>query len=315
MAVNPDNLETGNVGRRAFVKGSVAAAATVAVGGTAFSIVKPLAIIKPSTAREINYIASFKVAGPAPRGIPWLPLRINDAGEIEGIPDWPAQAGVSALTSPNLDWYRYCGHENAPGLLSQTVDGTTTFPYQGDNKLRYFVTEDKILQGFNPWYKDLIGDVMRADHFKDVYTGDAGAPDAINSGAGGNWRSEGQAGANIVSVIIIKVDPKKLTFDDRVKEDVAAAVRKNVEDAQGLMAFIAFCTHFCCLPGWKEDKTARGAKGIPGQGDGTSWDLIFCTCHLSRYNPINLTQSKFVLQEATGDDAAGGAGGAAGGGH
>lgn len=317
MAVNPEDLESRNVGRRAFVKGSVAAAVTATVAGGAYALAKPLTIIKESNVKEVSYVSSFRVAGPAPRGIAWLPLEVKD-GILYGIWDWPTRVGLeSELGASNLDWYRYCGHETAPGLQSTVgEDGKLTAPFESDNALRYFISEDKLATS-PAWFKGLLGQPMRVSDFTLEFTKARAPNQGPESGASGVWRSEDQKGTAIISVIVIKVkDPENaVTLDSKVSSSIRDAVVKNIVDAGGFIAYVAFCTHFCCVPGWKDDRKASTASsGTPEVGDGTSWDLIFCTCHLSRYNPVHFTIQKFLLAEAQASGSGAGAG-AGGGGH
>ncbi len=259
--------ETEGVDRRSFVKACVGVAAAGSVGAAGFGLFKPLAIVKPSTSKIVKYLGAKVLTGsPAPRGLPLIPLSVNDEGYIEGIPD-------------HLDWYRYCSHEEAPGLADP---GSTS-----DNVLRYFLTEEKIVKAGDAakdiwWYADLLEEKVHVDHFKNLEPG---------TGAAVRWRSEGLSGNDVVTAIILKLDPSKFKSED-YKEFMT-------DDGSNLIGYSSFCTHFCCVPGFKEDQTAE-KLGF--------WDTIFCTCHNSRYDPTDLVEYEFTLK--LGDD-----GGDSGGGH
>lgn len=254
--------------RRSFVKASLGAGVLGAGAAAAYGMGKPLALTGGTQAVKVEFLGAKRVGGPAPRGLPILPLELDSEGNIIG------QIVETDGGLTNLDWYQYCGHEDAPGLQAEV-----NFP---DNLVRYFITPDKIAQGFNPWYADLVGNPMNVNDFPDV-----------GFGAAGNWRSEGQTGAGIITAIVVNVGKdldnvggtgNKLTFEDA--DQWADPVRAQVEET-GLLGFVSFCSHFCCVPGWKEaDKSLADSKN--------AWDTLFCTCHFSVYDPAVLKVDNFL---------------------
>jgi Rieske Fe-S protein len=254
--------------RRAFVKGCVGAAVGASALAAGFSMAKPLANVSGATAKVVSYVAAKKVGGPAPRGVGIIPLEAEASGQVLGL---PTIAGVN-----NLEWYKYCGHNGAPGLQES---------YSGDNVLRYFITPDKIAQGFNPWYKDLVGKPVNVANFKEP-----------GFGAAFNWRSEGASGSDIITGIIINVGKdlknmaglgRELAFE-KVDSKFQQAITEQVTKT-GLLAFSSFCPHFCCVPGWKEAEALAKSKN--------AWDIMFCTCHFSQYDPFIITTNKFLLEQ------------------
>lgn len=254
------------VDRRTFVKASIGAGLVGAGAAAGLGITKPLALTGGGETITVEYPGAKRVAGPAPRGLPILPLEIDSEGAISG-------RVVEFDDITNLAWYQYCGHEGAPGLDPET---------SMDNVIEFFVAEDKLAQGFNPWYANLIGEPMNVNDFPEP-----------GFGASGRWRSENQTGVNIITAIVIATgtDPddiggtgEALTFEG-VDSELETLVRTQVEEL-GFLGFVSFCTHFCCVPGWKEDETAR-ARGV--------WDQIFCTCHLSVYAPATIASDSFLL--------------------
>ncbi|HLE97000.1 MAG TPA: twin-arginine translocation signal domain-containing protein, partial [Candidatus Thermoplasmatota archaeon] len=136
--------------RRSFVKAAVGVAAAGAATATGVAMTVPLAKPRPAAAKPVPYIGLHKVGGPAPRGTPLIPIFVNADGDFEGrpmlvdVPDTmrsdPASGEVDVLT-----WYKYCGHQEAPGLTKE---------WSGDSVLRYFIAEDKLKLGLSPWFKD-----------------------------------------------------------------------------------------------------------------------------------------------------------------
>lgn len=268
----------GGVDRRAFVKGALGAATLGVAGAAGFGIFKQAAIVKPSTIKSIKYLgAKVLVGSPAPRGVPLIPIRVNADGFVEGVPEDDDEL--------YLDWYRYCSHEEAPGLADPG--------FTSDNTIEYFLTEEKLVAAGAEakerwWYADKLEQPIRASDFANLPFG---------SGAAFRWRSHGLSGNDVVTGILLKLDPSEFNMPE-------SELSKYMDMDHNLIAFSSFCTHFCCVPGWKEDPTAD-KLGF--------WDMIFCTCHNSRYDPRELTEYTFDLKLTTGDDSGGGGGG--GGGH
>jgi Rieske Fe-S protein len=168
-----------------------------------------------------------------------------------------------------LDWYKYCSHEKTVGL--QTAHRAP------DETIRYFLTDEKKATIVEGWYLDKIGRVVNIADF-----------DAVGKGAGFNWRSQGQAGKNIISGIVIRINPSDLDFSKA--KGMESIVRDSFVVQRGdttLMAFSSFCKHFCCVPGWHESELAQ-SQGF--------WDKMFCTCHFSVYDPYQIKNDFYMLQ-------------------
>lgn len=256
--------------RRTFVKGCV----TASIAGTAlaagYSMANPLSLGGGAT-KTVHYFGTKKVGGPAPRGIPTLPLTFASDGSISGS---PTLAGQNIL-----DWYHYCGHSQAPGL--QTT-------YTGDEKLYYFVSKDKIATGYDPWYRDHIpaeggfGDPVNVKDFASY--ANASTKDDVH-GAAVAWRSKGQSGKNIVTGVLLRIPDSMKALVAYEGADPTLVGQAGLAD--GFLAFVTFCTHFCCVPGWHEADLAK-AQG--------AWDDIFCTCHGSQYDPFTLKSYSYQME-------------------
>jgi len=268
------------VDRRTFVKGAMGAAAVGVAGAAGFVLFKQAAIVKPTNIKNVQYLGAKVLTGsPAPRGLPLIAIRVNEEGLLEALPEVDGEN--------HLDWYRYCSHEKAPGLADPG--------FTDDNTIEYFLTEEKLVQAGAEaeerwWYANKLGDKITAADF---------ANQPYGSGAAFRWRSQGLSGNDVVTGIVLKLRPEEFKG---VSEDTLADY---MDMEHHLIGVSSFCTHFCCVPGWKEDPTAD-KLGF--------WDMIFCTCHNSRYDPRDIVEYRFDLKLEIEEDGAGGGGGG-GGGH
>ncbi|HVL87389.1 MAG TPA: twin-arginine translocation signal domain-containing protein [Candidatus Thermoplasmatota archaeon] len=277
------------VSRRSFVKGSLLAAAGVAAAGSVGALVNSSFITRDAPVRRLHYIGNTLVSGPAPQGLPLIPLKVED-GVVLGDPDFGSDDPEwSARIGSVLDWYKFCGHEDTPGLSST---------FRSDNHLKYFLLPEKIAStqsaGIELWYRDRIGEDIRVDDFRDV-----------GYGAGFRWRSEGQTGKNIITGIVMRMRRRALAYTPgpwplgpEHFERAAEGMYVDLGDGTVLMACISFCKHFCCVPGWQESPLAR-TQGF--------WSKVFCTCHFSVYDPVLVKGDYFIGESAApgGGDAGG----------
>ena len=258
--------------RRSFVKTCVGVAGAGALAASGLGMAAGLAIPRRAGGALIRYVGAHKVAGPAPRGVPYIPITIQD-GKFVGRPVIPTMDGAGEVNV--LDWYKYCGHAGAAGLQPDFTD---------DNTLTYFIAEEK-LHAITPWYKDLLGQPVRPEHFP----GDG-------FGAGFTWRSQGQSGTAVLTGVIIKAAAQELSLASStvaparpIQAEEFEYVKKEVFH-EGFIGVSTFCTHFCCIPGYREAEGLARPRG--------AWDNMFCTCHNSNYNhrePVAYTFSPEVV--------------------
>ncbi len=249
MMDDPD-VDRGGIPRRSFVKGMAVAGVGAAALAGGVGVGVSLAQDPCDELRTVEYVGAKKMAGPAPRGLPLLPVTVGDDGVVRGRP--------SLLGEPILGWYRYCGHGEAPGLQEG---------YEGDEVLRYFVPASQLAGGADPWFRDRLGEPVR---FRDLEPGRAAAA---------RWRSEGAEGKDVVTVLLMRVRGGEVAL-----EGVDRRVADALGLAQGLVAMVSFCTHFCCVPGYRN----------PSAGAGGSEGDVFCSCHGSVYDPYTLARYRFV---------------------
>lgn len=105
------------------------------------------------------------------------------------------------------------------------------------------------------------------------------------SGAAVRWRSEAVDAEDRITAIVVRAPKEELGFEPQVPTPEAEEMEaewfpKHPDDPRDIfMACCSFCTHFCCAPDFHTAEIARNS----GAGD-----TIFCTCHLSRYDPFQI---------------------------
>lgn len=219
--------------------------------GIASSLAKPR---RPST--KLRYIGAHKIAGPAPRGVPYIPIEVQD-----GILHGRTTLDVGGETWATLSWLRFCGHEDAPGL-----DGG----YSGDNVLRYHLPEG-VTTYIRPWYADRVDEPVRVDDFP-----------GPGFAARFRWRSEAADESTWLWLtgIVLKLDtplaePESLVAPAKpLTRDERRALERL--GASGFVAASNLCTHFCCESGYNEAEQLARPRN--------AWDKMFCTCHNATFD-------------------------------
>ncbi|WP_277556086.1 ubiquinol-cytochrome c reductase iron-sulfur subunit [Halobaculum limi] len=261
-------------GRRRFVKGVLGGAVLVGFGATGSAVVNSATSPQGAGGGITQYFGNTLVDGPAPRGMPQVPIRIDDEGFIRGI--WPTvteiqQGGRTVAVAEmelggvtySSEWFQYCGVQNAEGVVPDADQ---------DDFLRY--TNNPPYE----WQETNVtpGDRVNISDFDDYETwgnniGEAG----LGKPAVAEWRSQDVEQPLPVQIIRSPV-VERLAADD---EWLAASTQ------DGVIAFLNKCTHFCCVPGYKTtEQSARfGAS-----------DLVYCPCHQSVYDPFTIEQQTFV---------------------
>lgn len=281
--------------RRSFVQLCVGAAAGGALLASTWSMARPLVIPRLGGSTKVTFFGAQRVAGPAPRGVPFIPIRLAEDGTFEGRPTieippgeekselfeglpvtriGEAPAEGEADTRPSvvnfLEWYKYCGHQGAPGLDAASEE------FNSQNALKYFIAEEKIAS-VNPWYGDRLGNAIKPSDFPEP-----------EFGAGFIWRSDGEEGPNVLTGAIVRYPKDAVRFKQvgtinpakPLSQERFDFVKKNVfveTDDSVFIAVSTFCSHFCCIPGYKEARKQAEAN--------RAWDKLYCTCHNSVYEP------------------------------
>ena len=270
-------------GRRRFVKGVVGSAAlgTVATG-TAATV--EMATSAAGAGGGITpFIAIENTDGPAPRGMPMVPIEIKNGNEIHGI--WPevetverqgreiqvAQMDMGGITYSST-WYQYCGVQTYEGIVPDADQ---------DNAFRSS-------SGTYDWQDEVEdGSVLTLDMFDDYEEWGNGIGRAgLGKPAVANWRSEGDVETIPVQVLRSPEVSKMVNGEGRYSS-LSGTVRSFLEEATSddVMAWLNKCTHFCCVPGFK---AYDGSAKFGGS------DRVYCQCHQSIYNPFNPIETTYT---------------------
>ncbi|MFB6092331.1 MAG: ubiquinol-cytochrome c reductase iron-sulfur subunit [Haloquadratum sp.] len=264
-------------GRRRFVKGVVGGAALAGVGATGAAAINSATTSPGAGGGTTQAYAIENIDGPAPRGMPQIPVEIDDEGYLKGV--WPEvktveQGGVSVTIAETENfkgsgvtyssaWFQYCGVESYGGIEPN---------YDSDNYFRV---------GSNPgyeWQNDFDqGDRLHVSDFEDYKEWSNGVgTTSIGKPATGTWRS--QDAEDVIPIQVLKADQIK----EMAKDD--PWLKASTQD--GFMAWLNKCTHFCCVPKYKN----------PGSAKFNAADDVYCQCHQSVYNPFSIVQTLFVAR-------------------
>lgn len=278
MTPDIDDKYPADSSRRRFVRGVVGSAALAGVGTAGATLIDTATTPPGIGGGPTTYRGAERVGGPAPRGLPQVPVELDDEGYLLGI--WPdlrevevdgriaivAEMELGGFEYESL-WFQYCGIQSAPGVVPDA--DTDNYLYFTRSSNYDWQTEEKTG-----------GERLHISDFEDYQThaepigrGGLGKP------AQARWRSEGEAARDVIPVQVIRSPLVEEAAED---DDWLAA-----STDQGFIAFLNQCTHFCCVPGWK---TYRDAPQFDAE------DLIYCQCHQSVFDPFSIvTQTAFAL--------------------
>jgi Rieske Fe-S protein len=262
-------------GRRRFVKGVVGGAALAGVGAMGSATVNTLTTAGGVGGGSTVAMSIAHTGGPAPRGLPQIPLRVTDDGYIEGI--WPetttitqegqeievAQEELGGRTYSG-EWFQYCGVESQENISPN---------FESDNLFR-------AATGSYEWQDETYdaGDQIHIDDFDD-YTewGNGLGTDGVGKPASVRWRSE-DSDASLNATVIRSEQIEQAAEND---EWLSASTD------QGFLAYLNVCTHFCCIPGYKQLEEAARYDAADG---------VYCVCHQSVYDPFTIEESLFIAR-------------------
>ena len=269
-------------GRRRFVKGVVGSAALSGVGVGGAATVNLATQPAGGGGGPTEFVGIQLQGGPAPRGMPYIPIEIEDNGDIRGV--WPeaeevTEDGVTFLQAEqevggrtySTEWFQYCGRQQSEGIQPDADQ---------DNYFRSVAPGD----ARHEWQADQLGggDTLNVEHFSDYETwGNEFGRDGVGKPAKATWRSEGVPEDEIVPVTVIrsKQIEEKAQRDDEVGQWYSAA------SSRGVIAYMNVCTHFCCVPGYKFSESAAQFDIEDG---------VYCQCHQSQYDPFTPEFDTFV---------------------
>ncbi|MEF8775930.1 MAG: ubiquinol-cytochrome c reductase iron-sulfur subunit [Haloarculaceae archaeon] len=281
MPVDEDKYPA-ETGRRRFVRGVVGSAAlgTVSVG-TAASInlaTSPTGAGGGAT----QFIGIENTAGPAPRGMPIIPIEIED-GELRGL--WPEVSERTAAgrtfnvaeeevggTLYSSSWFQYCGVQQYKGAQPD-ADADNVFRYGGG--------------GFG-WQADLeVGDPLEVSHFEDYreWGNGIGSP-GIGKPGDANWRTTDD-GRPLPIQVLRSPEVSRMANGEGLYSDIPGDVLSFVQAAteDNFIAWLNKCTHFCCVPGFK---AYAGSQRYDAGND------VYCPCHQSIYDVFSPLKKQFT---------------------
>ena len=264
-------------GRRRFVKGVVGGGALAGVGATGAVSVNTLTTASGAGGGTVKARVVENTGGPAPRGMPQIPIEIDADGFIKGI--WPEittekTQGVEYEIAKTEDfkgsgvaysqeWFQYCGLESNNAL---------TPSYESDN---YFVATEGPDYAWQQEAKSE-GDRFNISDFDDYTQWENGiGKGGLGKPAQAKWRSADSE--NLMPVAIMR--------SDAIKEAAKDDPWLQASTDQGVMAYLNKCTHFCCVTGYK---TLSGSANYDAE------DKIYCQCHQSVYDPFSIVSSIYV---------------------
>jgi Rieske Fe-S protein len=261
-------------GRRRFVKGVVGSASLAGVGASTSAMINTTTNPSGGGGGITQFFGIERVDGPAPRGMPMIPIRIDDEGYLQGFfPEWETvtQQGLEVQVAREeiggieygAQWFQYCGVQTYPGLQPD-ADQDDYFRY-ADNPPYQWQTEEVSA-----------GDRIHVDDFADYESwgndiGEAG----IGKPAMGTWRSEGVGGSGTMPIQVLRIPPDDW---ERVSSDSQEWLEAASE--QNFIAWLDKCTHFCCVPTFKG--TAQSAQ-FNAEND------VYCPCHQSAVAYTDMT--------------------------
>ena len=265
-------------GRRRFVSGVVGSAALSAVGVGGAAAADSLTSSSGEGGGTTTFVAVENTDGPAPRGMPIIPINI-DGGTLKGVwPEYDEEEGVAIASDfggSGIDyssaWFQYCGIQTAPGIYPQA---------EADNT---FLSS----QGAYDWQSDIgKGEPLTVDMFDDYESwGNGIGNSGVGKPASATWRSTDDGGVS--AQIIRSVEVEKMANGEGKYGDLPGSVQSFISEAtdQGFIAWLNKCTHFCCVPGFK---TQEGSANFGAA------NAIYCQCHQSVYDPFSPVEKQFV---------------------
>ncbi|MFB6173821.1 MAG: ubiquinol-cytochrome c reductase iron-sulfur subunit [Halobacteriales archaeon] len=269
-------------GRRRFVKGVVGSAALATVGTATTGAVNTMTSPSGGGGGPTTFFGIRNTAGPAPRGMPLIPVEVDSEGYLKGLfPEWEtvtragrpvqvAEMDIAGYTY-GAQWFQYCSVQESPGVQPE-ADQDEYFRYSS--------------QPAYEWQQEAVSadDRVHVDDFQDYEDwGNGIGKSGLGKPAQVTWRSQGvQSGEGIIPAQVVRVPPDdydRMVSNSEYADFIEAATDRN------FVAWMNKCTHFCCVPGFKT--TEQSAKfGAENE--------VYCPCHQSVYDPYDVVQREYL---------------------
>jgi Rieske Fe-S protein len=264
-------------GRRRFVKGVVGSASLAAVGTGAAASVGAATSATGAGGGLTQFVGIENTDGPAPRGMPIIPVKVGSDGTLSGVFPDTVQDGVAQTeiggTTYSSAWFQYCGVQTYPGV-DPNADQDNTFRVASGAGNTY------------DWMGDLsAGDPLTVDMFDDYETwGNGIGRSGLGKPALGAWRSVDVSPQETMVVQVLRSN-KIQELRENPPDDIDAGFLRAATTEEGFIAWLNKCTHFCCVPGFK---SLAGSAAFGGE------DAVYCQCHQSVYDPFSPVDLSFV---------------------
>lgn len=299
-----DDKYPGDSGRRRFVKGVVGGASLAGVGAVGSATVNSLTASSGSGGGATEAMAIENVAGPAPRGMPQIPIRIDDQGAILGV--WPkvetrTEQGVKVQVAEtqiggrtySTEWFQYCGVETYKGIQPGYEPKGGNYFHAGEQP--GYQWQSEVMSG---------GDKFTVDMFSDYESWGNGIGTAgMGKPATGTWRSQDVEDVIPIQLLrspiieqLAKTGSAKAPNGATYEADSSTQQWLNASTSQGFIAWLNKCTHFCCVPGFKSN---------PGSARYNAENGVYCPCHQSVYVPFSITPTLFTARPRPDDSSSG----------
>ncbi len=193
------------------------------------------------------------------------------------------EEGEEAEGMSRRQFVKYAMAAGMVGLTASSVAGfQSLLPGEGRPKGELRLTFEYMrppADDASPWWWEArIGQVARPEHFQEW------------DGAVTWWRGRyDEKGFKVPNVgfpaLVIRVPPDLIEAPDDFDGYIAD---------EGILAFIDKCVHLCCNPGWHRKPVPEGNHAvvpIPSL-DAARQDPIYCICHLSQFDPLQLVWNK-----------------------
>ncbi|WP_267639882.1 ubiquinol-cytochrome c reductase iron-sulfur subunit [Haloarchaeobius amylolyticus] len=265
--------------RRRFVKGVVGGSSMAAITTAGAAAVNTSTTDVGKGGGSVTYRAIRNTAGPAPRGLPQIPLETDDEGYIKGV--WPeaetrtledgteitvAETDIAGVTYSSR-WFQYCGVQTYRNIRPDA---------DHDNYIRY---DPATTYG---WQRESVegGAKVHPEDFEpyEDWTNDIGDP-GYGKPATCNWRSQADSVPSEETLPVQVIRSPRIEAAAEEDEWLAASTVK------GCIAYLNKCTHFCCIPGFKDsgDAPKFGAA-----------NKSYCGCHQSVYDPFEVVEKTYI---------------------
>jgi len=274
---NDDKYPTES-GRRRFVTGVVTSAVLAGVGTGSAAALGSATSAAGAGGGVTTYFGIENTDGPAPRGMPQIPMEVDSEGYLKGI--WPDEideednVAVTEIGGQEYksSWFQYCGVQTYPGVRPDA---------DRDNFFR---------SASGPpyaWQEEAkaAGDRLHIDDFADYKEwGNGIGKEGIGKPAMTNWRSTDVPPQESMVVQVLRSTKIQELRENPPQGSDADWIRASTTE-EGFIAWLDKCTHFCCVPGFK---TFGDSAKFGGE------DRVYCQCHQSVYDPFNPIKLSYV---------------------